>query len=240
METTAAGLPATWLEPGSFHGASRRAAERDELEDRATPDIDIVAESACQAKDLEVVQRAAGSGDLGEREAVERVGANIDGAEIVVADSGYVSFEAFYRDSYHRIARALAYTLFDTDLAREACDEAMVRAYARWSTVKSYEDPSGWVYRVALNWARDVRRRLRRQLRRVDVRDSEEFTISDPAISVALRELDVDVRAVVVCRLLLDWSVEQTATALHIKPGTVKSRLHRATALLERKLGHMR
>jgi DNA-directed RNA polymerase specialized sigma24 family protein len=44
-------------------------------------------------------------------------------------------------------------------------------------------------------------------------------------------------RAVVVCRLLLDWSVDQTAAALRLKAGTVKSRLHRALAQLERTLG---
>ena len=56
----------------------------------------------------------------------------------------------------------------------------------------------------------------------------------------ALRRLDVKLRSVVVCRLLLDWSVDETADALRIKPGTVKSRLHRALAMLERSLGHMR
>ena len=60
------------------------------------------------------------------------------------------------------------------------------------------------------------------------------------AIAIALRKLDVKLRSVVVCRLLLDWSVEETADALRIKPGTVKSRLHRALATLERSLGHMR
>jgi RNA polymerase sigma-70 factor (ECF subfamily) len=60
----------------------------------------------------------------------------------------------------------------------------------------------------------------------------------DPRVHNALRALDVDQRAVVVCRLLLDWSVEQTATALGIKPGTVKSRLSRALERLERELGH--
>jgi DNA-directed RNA polymerase specialized sigma24 family protein len=64
--------------------------------------------------------------------------------------------------------------------------------------------------------------------------------VSDPAVATALRRLDVKLRAVVVCRLLLDWSVEETADALRIKPGTVKSRLHRALTVLERSLGHMR
>lgn len=145
-------------------------------------------------------------------------------------------FETFYRDGYADIARALTVTLGDLDLAQEATDEAMVRAYVRWEKIRSYENPGGWVYRVGLNWARSARRRLSRALpfheRRV-----VDPPVTDPAHHAALRDLDISLRAVVVCRLLLDWSVDETAAALRIKPGTVKSRLHRALAQLERTLG---
>jgi len=55
-----------------------------------------------------------------------------------------------------------------------------------------------------------------------------------------LDELAIDHRAVVVCRLLLGWSEAQTAEALAIRPGTVKSRLSRASKQLERRLRHLR
>ena len=67
-----------------------------------------------------------------------------------------------------------------------------------------------------------------------------EHAPTEPAISRALGELSVDHRAVVVCRLLLAWSEADTAAALRIRPGTVKSRLHRALAQLEPKLDHLR
>jgi DNA-directed RNA polymerase specialized sigma24 family protein len=73
-------------------------------------------------------------------------------------------FEAFYRGGYADIARALTATLGDFDLAQEAADEAMVRAYVRWDKIRSYDNPGGWVYRVGLNWARSTRRRLTRAL----------------------------------------------------------------------------
>jgi RNA polymerase sigma-70 factor (ECF subfamily) len=149
------------------------------------------------------------------------------------------TFESFYRSNYAAVAAALSYTLADVDLGREATDEAMARVYARWSKISRYDNPAGWVYRVGLNWARSVRRRLGRKLPH-HADDTHEPPISDPAIADALRALDVKLRAVVVCRLLLDWSVEETAVALDIKPGTVKSRLHRALELLERSLSHLR
>jgi RNA polymerase sigma-70 factor (ECF subfamily) len=156
-----------------------------------------------------------------------------------VPDGGE-AFAAFYRADYANIARALSYTLGDVDLGREATDEAMARAYARWAKIGDYESPAGWVYRVGLNWAYSTRRRVLRSLPFFDHAHTVEPPISDPAIADALRRLDVKLRSVVVCRLLLDWSVEETAHALRIKPGTVKSRLHRGLASLERSLGHMR
>jgi DNA-directed RNA polymerase specialized sigma24 family protein len=153
---------------------------------------------------------------------------------------GGEAFAEFYRTDYANVARALSYTLGDVDLGREATDEAMARAYAHWPKIRDYDSPAGWVYRVGLNWAFSSRRRVFRSLPFIEHASTTEPPISDPAVADALRRLDVKLRSVVVCRLLLDWSVDETADALRIKPGTVKSRLHRALASLERSLGHMR
>jgi RNA polymerase sigma-70 factor (ECF subfamily) len=116
----------------------------------------------------------------------------------------------------------------------------MARAYARWDKLRGYDNPAGWAYRVGLNWARSHHRRLARQLpfARSDVAEAE--PVGDPAIRRALLELPIKQRSVVVCRLLLDWSVEETAAALGVRPGTVQSRLHRALQSLEPTLRHLR
>jgi RNA polymerase sigma-70 factor (ECF subfamily) len=115
----------------------------------------------------------------------------------------------------------------------------MVRAYQRWDRVSTLDNPAGWVYRVGLNHARS---RLRRLLRRPPPPHTiaAEFTVADPAIERALARLSVDHRAVVVCRHLLGWSEAQTAAALELRPGTVKSRLTRALTRLEAELHHLR
>lgn len=154
-----------------------------------------------------------------------------------VSDS-VADFDEFYVAARRAVGRALAVTLRDVDLAADAVDEAMVRAYQRWETVGRLDNPAGWVYRVGLNHARS---RLRRLMRRLPAhRESEEFTVADPSIDEALSKLSYDHRAVVVCRLLFGWSEAQTASALDIRPGTVKSRLHRATNQLQRHLHHLR
>ncbi|MDY7104956.1 MAG: sigma factor-like helix-turn-helix DNA-binding protein [Actinomycetota bacterium] len=150
------------------------------------------------------------------------------------------SFTEFYEASWHTVTRGLAVTLGDEDLAAEATDEAMVRAYQRWRTVRHYDAPAGWVYRVGLNWARSYHRRARRQFPFARPDRVEPPPMADPSVAEALAALDVDLRAVVVCRLVLDWSVRDTADALDLPPGTVKSRLHRALAQLHDALAHLR
>lgn len=161
----------------------------------------------------------------------------------VVADEYRAEFHSFYVVHRDRIGRALALTLRDQDLASDAVDEAMVRAYQRWARVRTLDNPGGWAYRVGLNHARSRLRRVGRWLThapRVAGTDSHADGIpGDPAIVAALAGLSIDHRSVVICRLLLDWSEADTAAALDIRPGTVKSRLARALAQLQPRLAHL-
>ncbi|MDG4791648.1 hypothetical protein O7626_38125 [Micromonospora sp. WMMD1102] len=70
-------------------------------------------------------------------------------------------FDAFYRAYSDRVYRALALSLRDDALAREATDEATTRAYARWDRVRGLDNPAGGAYRVGLNWATSWWRRSR-------------------------------------------------------------------------------
>jgi RNA polymerase sigma-70 factor (ECF subfamily) len=150
------------------------------------------------------------------------------------------SFQDFYRDTRDSVGRAVALTLGNAELAAEAVDEAMARAYARWAKVGAYDNPGGWVYRVALNWATSVLHRRRRQpLPPVDRDPTDVGPVPEPSVRAALQQLDVNQRAVIVCRFYLGMSEEETATALGTRPGTVKSRLHRATRRLQIDLAHL-
>lgn len=77
----------------------------------------------------------------------------------------YVDFESFYRSQWQEVYRPPAIVLRNPDLARDATNEAMERALRKWNKVKRIGNQTGWVYRVAHNWAIDQIRkksRLRR------------------------------------------------------------------------------
>lgn len=146
-------------------------------------------------------------------------------------------FEVFYRTQAPDVYRTLGVVLRDIDLAREAVDEAMTRAYERWKTVAALDNPTGWVYRVALNWSRS---RMRRGTREALIAVPDKPThdgVHDPALDQAIARLPMPQREVVVFRYLLDLTQEDTAAVLDIPIGTVKSRLHRALASLRTEVG---
>ena len=153
---------------------------------------------------------------------------------------GHRDFDTFYAANRDQIARGLSLSLRNPDLGAEAADEAFVRACQRWAEVSTFTNPQGWVYRVAMNWARSWLRRARREREKRPMLVEAEFAedqIVDVDLERALERLAPNHRTVVVARFFMEWSVEETAEALGIRPGTVKSRLSRALNQLAGELG---
>lgn len=164
----------------------------------------------------------------------------VDTGEMPVLRLQHASFEAFYRQNRQHLFRALALTLGDRDLAADAADEAMARAYQHWRSVQAYDNQAGWAYRVGLNWARSRLRKRKREILADKMPEATtEIYFTDPDLDRAVKALPVDSRAVVVLRHYMDWSTDEVARALQIRPGTVKSRLHRAMAELRTNLEGM-
>jgi RNA polymerase sigma-70 factor (ECF subfamily) len=156
----------------------------------------------------------------------------IPASETYVVDS----FEVFYRDRWQRIYRAVAVAIKDSDLAKEAVDEAMTRAYERWRTVRTMANPEGWVFRVAMNWATSRLRRRGLRARELGTPGVTYQPEPEPGLVAAVRSLPRRQRDVVIARCLLDMSELDTAEALGIPVGTVKSRLNRGLAQLKEAL----
>ena len=148
------------------------------------------------------------------------------------------SFTAFYRDHWPELSRALVLALGDEQLGVDAAAEGFSRACERWGSVSQLGNPQGWVYRVSLNWARSwLRRRQTERRRQERVRDGSVDQLPDPDLERAMTALSPQHRDVVILRFFLDLSVIETADALGVAPGTVKSRLSRALETLHYQLG---
>jgi len=133
------------------------------------------------------------------------------------------------------LAYRVAYRILgDRDEAHDIASETLARAYARWSTLADHAHP--WVATVAGRAAIDVIRRRstarRYLLRTVPEQAREEQPELRLDLQRALLALPVRQREVVVLRHLADRSEQETARALGLSPGTVKSHSSRGLAAL--------
>ncbi len=146
------------------------------------------------------------------------------------------TFEAAFPELYTR-AFALAYRMLGNRTAAEdIAAETMARALLRWDRLDPHRVP-GWVLKVAANQAIDLMRRKGRVLD-AGVVDLEDSTTLRIALADALRKLPRRQREAVTLRYLSDLSEADTAAALGISTGSVKSHVHRGLASLKRDLGH--
>lgn len=159
------------------------------------------------------------------------------GLELLDTNVKTYDFDEFYRANYQTLSRTLVIALGDLDLGSDAADEAMTRAYRKWDSVGTYDNPQGWCFRVGLNYGRSSMRKLRRRRINPDTTiDWIETTLPSPELWYALQKLERNLRDVTVCRVLLELSVKETAHHLRISEGTVKSRFSRAKVHLRKAL----
>jgi RNA polymerase sigma-70 factor (sigma-E family) len=147
-------------------------------------------------------------------------------------------FEGLCESTYERVAEAAFLILGDRDEAWDVAQETFARAFARWSQVRTMDNPEGWLYRVAVNLSLSWRKRaLRRVLREPPDHAEEPVVSSDPTLTQALLRLTVAQRAAVVLRFYLDLSIESTAATLGKSPGTVRALTSQGIARLREDLG---
>jgi len=138
------------------------------------------------------------------------------------------------------VVQLFAYTQ-DLALAEDLVQEAFCRALARWSRLSRYDDPIGWVRRVAWNLATSDWRRTRRG------RDLADRLVGRPEAEAgpspervvllqALATLPVPQRRAVIMYYLGDMTVAEVAEIEGANENTVKQRLHRARAALANQL----
>jgi RNA polymerase sigma-70 factor (ECF subfamily) len=148
---------------------------------------------------------------------------------------------------YQQVAFRTAYVIAGSAPdAEDAAQEGFVKAYRALDRFRLDADFRPWLLRIVANEARNRVRSSGRR-RQLELRLSEGFRPGDAApspeaVAVATDErrrllamvnaLSDEDRLVITSRYFLELNGEETATALGIPEGTVKSRLSRALARL--------
>ena len=151
------------------------------------------------------------------------------------------AFAELARGAVTRLDQAARLVLRDPELARDAVQEALIRAWRDLPRLRDPERFDAWLYRLTINACLDLTRRRRRrpievELTPLDVPSAVDMagTLADrDLVDTAMRRLDERGRAIVVLHYFLGMPLSDVAVTLGIPVGTVKSRLHRA-------LGEMR
>jgi len=147
-------------------------------------------------------------------------------------------FETFFLDNYDSVLRLLVVMTGSHEQATDATQEAFIRAHARWSRVRTYDSPAGWVRRIAINRSRDTfrsdRRRRSRELAQPTTQPSEPSEMVEPLTMALdmLAPLSPRQREVASLFYIDDRSVIEIAHILGLNEGTVKSHLSAARSTL--------
>ena len=149
------------------------------------------------------------------------------------------------------------------DIAADLAQETFLRVYQNIGRYNNLYQFSTWIYRIATNLAIDeIRYRKRRgqvfyrnvwENQADGAAEEREFALRDSGrspgdevlrkesgrvIGDAIRSLPPKYRTAFVMKEVQELPYDEIARILKTSPGTIKSRLHRARELLQRKLEH--
>ena len=176
-------------------------------------------------------------------------------------DAAFTELVTRYKDA---LTNYLNVMVGDYDIAVDLCQETFLRVYKNIRRYSNLYQFSTWIYRIATNLAIDeMRYRKRRgrvfyrnvwkQVQSADQENNSSFELPDNRLNPgdeilrkesnrvlgeAIRSLPQKYRVAFIMKEVQELPYETIARILKCSEGTVKSRLHRARELLQRKLEH--
>jgi len=144
-----------------------------------------------------------------------------------------------------RLDAAARLILRDPDLARDAVQEATLRAWKNLRGLRDLDRFDAWLHRLTVNACLDIARKRRGRAFEVELTPLNDPPVADPTSPIAdvlyvermLATIDPAQRAVVALHYYLDLTLVETAAALGIPVGTAKSRLNRALDAMRIRVG---
>ena len=154
------------------------------------------------------------------------------------------AFDALARLVGDRCMAIAWWILRDSDLAEDAVQATLVRAWRELRTLRDAERFEAWLHRILTNECYAEARRHRRWSANIRLLPTEQAVVEDGVLTVhdrdqldrAFRRLSLEQRSVLVFHHYVGLPLPEVAARLGIPIGTAKSRLHYATAALRASL----
>jgi len=145
-------------------------------------------------------------------------------APVTDASEPTAAFERFTADTGAHLRRALV-ARFGIDVGNEVTSEALAYAWEHWPRVGTMDNPTGYLYRVAVSAAR----RHRRWQRTTPLPPERHWPTEpgEPTLPHLLNALSAHQRVCVVLVHVHDWTYQQTADATGLSLAAVTNHVHR-------------
>jgi RNA polymerase sigma-70 factor (ECF subfamily) len=166
------------------------------------------------------------------------------------------AFDVLVRKYQHRVLKLVGRFVSDAAEAEDVAQEAFLKAYRALASFRGDSAFYTWLYRIAINTAKNalVSNRRRPVDFDLDLQDPEQYDrharlkegdtpegvlLTEEIRTVverAMEQLPEDLRTAIVLRELEGLSYEEIAEAMDCPVGTVRSRIFRAREAIDRKL----
>jgi len=169
------------------------------------------------------------------------------------------AFDALVLKYQHKIVNLVLRYVRDPDQAMDIAQEAFLKAYRALPRFRVDSAFYTWLYRIAVNTAKNHLAAQRRRPMDVelDLQDSEQYdlhaklketdtpeglTLSqelNETVQKAIGALPEDLRTAIILREIDGMSYEEIAQAMECPVGTVRSRIFRARDAIGKKIGNL-
>lgn len=138
-----------------------------------------------------------------------------------------MAFESFFDEYRSKVFGAMCLVTGNRQEAEEITQDAFLRVWERWDRVAELEDPTGFLFKTAMNVFRDRARRAsiaaRRSLRIADRGDDLAAVEDRDEMIRAMRPLTSHQRAALVLTGYFGYSSEEAAQVLGVRASTVRA-----------------
>jgi RNA polymerase sigma-70 factor (ECF subfamily) len=150
------------------------------------------------------------------------------------------NIESIVRQHSPGLIRTVSLIVLDREAAADIAQETFIQLHRNWDKVSAHPNLAGWLYRVAINRAKDHRRTYARAARLIkrlgnspSVRQPTQPWQPDADLVNVLQGLPHKQRVAAALRYMGDLSVPEVAQVMGVSEGAVKSHLHRARMALK-------